>query len=182
CKACNSSFIAKTSIVEENCFISDNTKTKAFIKSAEAQSLTDIAKDCDVSPTTVQRIINKEAKVFKPHYRALPKHLSFDEFTYAKGKMAVEYIDAEAGDILGILEGRDSRTVKNHLISNYCLKDLRQVEAITIDMNAGYVNVIKEIFPQAKINRKSTRLNSSHVPISYAVFSLKKIMTNEYAV
>lgn len=151
CKACNSSFIAKTSIVEENCFISDNTKTKAFIKSAEAQSLTDIAKDCDVSPTTVQRIINKEAKVFKPHYRALPKHLSFDEFKYAKGKMAFEYIDAETGDILDILEGRDSRTVKNHFISNYCLKDLRQVESITIDMNAGYVNVIKEIFPQAKI-------------------------------
>src|SRR5699024_12505413 len=25
------------------------------------------------------------------------------------------------------------------------------VESITIDMNAGYVNVIKEIFPQAKI-------------------------------
>src|SRR5699024_10949435 len=114
CKSCNSSFIAKTSIVEENCFISDNTKTKAFIKSAEAQSLTDIAKDCDVSPTTVQRIINKEAKVFKLHYRALPKHLSFDEFKYAKGKMAFEYIDAETGDILDILEGRDSRTVKNH--------------------------------------------------------------------
>ena len=31
------------------------------------------------------------------------------------------------------------------------IKDLRQVESITIDMNAGYVNVIKEIFPQAKI-------------------------------
>jgi len=151
CKACNSSFIAKTSIVEENCFISDNTKTKASIKSAEAQSLTDIAKDCYVSPTTVQRIIKKEAKAFKPYYRALPRHLSFDEFKYAKGKMAFEYIDAETGDILDILEGRDSRTVKNHFISNYFLKDRRQVESITIDMNAGYVNVIKEVFPQAKI-------------------------------
>src|SRR5690625_1412992 len=60
-------------------------------------------------------------------------------FKYAKGKMAFEYIDAETGDILDILEGRDG------------LKDLRQVESITIDMNAGYVNVIKEIFPQAKI-------------------------------
>jgi len=61
--------------------------------------------------------------------------------------MAFEYIDAETADILDILEGRDSRTVKNHFISNYCLKDLRQVESITIDMNARYVNVIKEIFP-----------------------------------
>src|SRR5699024_9906419 len=88
CKSCNSSFIAKTSFVEENCFISDNTKTKAFIKSTEAQSLTDISKYCDVSPTTVQPIINKYATLFKPHYRSLSKHLSFDEFKYAKGKMA----------------------------------------------------------------------------------------------
>ena len=151
CKACNSSFIAKTSIVKENCFISANTKAKAFIKSAEAQSLTDIAKDCYVSPTTIQRIINKEAKAFKAHYRALPKHLSFDEFKYAKGKMAFEYIDAETGNILDVLEGKDSRTVKDHFISNYCLNDLRNVETITIDMNAGYVNVIREIFPQANI-------------------------------
>ena len=32
------------------------------------------------------------------------KHLSFDEFKYAKGRMAFEYIDAETGDILDILE------------------------------------------------------------------------------
>src|SRR5699024_2271527 len=30
-------------------------------------------------------------------------------------------------------------------------KDVKTVEAVTIDMNAGYVNVIKEVFPQAKI-------------------------------
>src|SRR5699024_2384946 len=96
-------------------------------------------------------IINKEAKVVKLHYRALPKHLSFVEFNYAKGKMAFEYIVAETGDILDILDGRDSRTVNNRFISNYCLQDLRQVESITSDMNAVYVNVIKEIFPQAKI-------------------------------
>jgi len=59
-KACNSNFIAKTSIVEENCFISDNTKTKAFIKSAEAQSLKDIANDCYASPITVKRIIYQQ--------------------------------------------------------------------------------------------------------------------------
>lgn len=65
--------------------------------------------------------------------------------------MAFEYIDAKTGDIIDILKGRDARTVKNYFIANYLLKDLRSVETITIDMNAGYVNVIKEIFPQAKI-------------------------------
>src|SRR5699024_4654846 len=65
--------------------------------------------------------------------------------------MAFEYVDAETGDILDILERRDARTIKDHFITNYYLSDLRKVKTITIDMNAGYVNVIKEIFPQAKI-------------------------------
>ena len=63
CQACQSSFTAKTSI----------------------------ARDCSVSPATVQRQINQAAKQFIPHYKALPKHLSFDEFKYAKGEMAIEY-------------------------------------------------------------------------------------------
>src|SRR5699024_12541373 len=46
---------------------------------------------------------------------------------------------------------RDARAIKEHFIRNYHLKDLKKVETITIDMNAGYVNVIKEIFSQAKI-------------------------------
>src|SRR5699024_3024561 len=70
---------------------------------------------------------------------------------YAKGKMAFEYINVENGDILDILEGRDSRTIKNHFIANYSFAERKQVETVTIDMNAGYVNVIKELFPYAKI-------------------------------
>src|SRR5699024_10889419 len=43
------------------------------------------------------------------------------------------------------------RTIKDHFTANYFLKDLQKVETITIDMNAGYVNVINELFPQAQI-------------------------------
>src|SRR5690606_25364207 len=35
---------------------------------------------------------------------------------------------------------------------------------------------IRKLNPEARIDRKSTRLNSSHVKISYAVFCLKKKM------
>jgi len=151
CKACRGTFMAQTSIVDKHCFISNQIKAKALIKSIDAQSLTDIAKDCLVSPTTVQRIITKEAKKYKPHYRALPDHLSFDEFKYAKGQMAFEYINAKTGDILDILDRRDSRTIKSHFIANYERRDLKKVKTISIDMNAGYVKVIKDIFPKAKI-------------------------------
>src|SRR5690625_6242087 len=68
-----------------------------------------------------------------------------------KGQMAFEYVDAETGDILDILDRRDSRTIKDHFIANYHRSDLKKVKTVTIDMNAGYVNVIKEILPQAQI-------------------------------
>lgn len=151
CKACESSFMAETSIVKRNCYISENTKAQVVIRSTEAQPLITIAKDCSVSPTTVQRVITEEAKAFKPHHQALPKHLSFDEFKYAKGQMAFEYINVETGDILDILDRRTSRAIKDHFIANYSLIDRKKVETVTIDMNAGYVNVIKEMFPQAEI-------------------------------
>src|SRR5699024_12174481 len=54
-------------------------------------------------------------------------------------------------NITDILDRRDARAIKEHFIINYNLKDLKKAEIITIDMNAGYVNVIKEIFSQAKI-------------------------------
>src|SRR5690349_23072653 len=37
---------------------------------------------------------------------------------------------------------------------------------------------IQQMFPHISIDRKSTRLNSSHVEISYAVFCLKKKKKN----
>ena len=151
CKSCNSSFTAETTIVKKNCFISQNTNALVVIKSADAQPLISIARDCSVSSTTVQRVITKAAKAYKPHHQGLPKHLSFDEFKYAKGQMAFEYINVLTGDILDILDQRTSRTIKDHFIANYSLRDRKQVETVTIDMNAGYVNVIKEMFPQAKI-------------------------------
>ena len=134
------------------CFISKNVKLKIILKAAEAQSLTSIARDCSVSAPTVQREINEAAKQFKPHHQALPKHLSFDDFKYAKGAMAFEYINVVTGDILDSLDRRDNFTIKNHFIANYSLADRKHVETVTIDMNAGYVSVIKELFPNAKIS------------------------------
>src|SRR5699024_11631652 len=43
-----------------------------------------------------------------------------------------------------------------------------------IDAGADGVSVISAVTQASNIDRKSTRLNSSHVSISYAVFCLKK--------
>src|SRR5690625_7212938 len=69
CKACDSSFTAKTPIVKKNCYISEHTNAQVVIKSTDAQPLISIASDCSVSPTTVQRVITNESKAYKPHHQ-----------------------------------------------------------------------------------------------------------------
>src|SRR3712207_7064853 len=45
---------------------------------------------------------------------------------------------------------------------------------VTIPYKQQVMNFLDSITPEAKADRKSTRLNSSHANISYAVFCLKK--------
>ena len=151
CRACQRSFTAKTSIVTSHAFITNTVKAQVLMKAVEAQSITAIASDCQVSHATVQRVINEEAKRFKQQNKKLPQHLSFDEFKYAKNRMAFEYINVETGELLDILEARTARAIKDHFLTHYQLKDRRRVETVTIDMNAGYVSVIQALFPNAKI-------------------------------
>lgn len=151
CKACKETFTAQTPLVENNCFISTYIKAHILTKSADACSIKDISKETNVSEATVQRVITKEAKHYRPHNQSLPKHMSFDEFKYASGRMAFEYINAQTGDILDILPAKDSRFVKKHFTSNYSLRQRERVETVTVDMNASYVSFIPVLFPKAHI-------------------------------
>src|SRR5690625_6092190 len=90
CKSCERSFTAQTPLVKKHCFISEQTKALITIKTSEAQSITAIARDCVVSPATVQRGIDQTAKTFKPYYRTLPQQLSLDEFKEPKATLAFE--------------------------------------------------------------------------------------------
>ncbi|WP_440896214.1 transposase family protein [Amphibacillus sp. Q70] len=80
CKACRSSFTAKTSIVETSCHISNQSKAMIILKSGEAQSIKSLSRDCSVSWHTAQREIDKTVQSIKHHHQALPENLSFDEF------------------------------------------------------------------------------------------------------
>src|SRR5438067_7695817 len=53
-------------------------------------------------------------------------------------------------------------------------KNLLDRQALARDPLAEIVRIYKETNQRATRDRKSTRLNSSHVSISYAVFCLKK--------
>src|SRR5699024_12790449 len=108
CKAGNVTFSASTSIVEKHCCISDHTKAKILVKSTDAQSLSDIAKDRLVPTSTVQRVITTEAKKHHKQYQSLPKHLSIHDFKYKKGQMSFEYVNAETNDAIDILERHEA--------------------------------------------------------------------------
>lgn len=151
CKCCEKSFTAQTSLIQKHCFISNYVKANIFSQSFRAKSKKDIATETSVSEPTVQRIMDKEGKAFSPYYLNLPAHISFDEFKYASGKMAFEYINAETGKILDILPARDGRTLTNHFTTRYSLKQRNQVKTITIDMNSSYLGVITKLFPNALV-------------------------------
>lgn len=151
CKACRETFVAETNLVKKHCFISNIIKAEIVSEATRAISVKDIAERSSVSWHTSQRMIHEAAREAQPFNRTLPPHLSFDEFKYKKGTLAFDYIDAETGRIHGILKGTTKRLIKNHFIARYSLKERQQVKTITVDMNAGYISTIKELFPKAAI-------------------------------
>lgn len=151
CKACGTSFTAQTSLVDKHCFIANVVKAFILIKTQDARTISDIAKESHVSWASVQRVINEQINRHPTIHLTLPEHLAFDEFKYAKGRMAFEYINNDTGEILDILSRRDSRTVKDHFRNRYSLKERRKVKTITVDMNTGYISMIQALFPKASV-------------------------------
>src|SRR5690606_41209504 len=62
-----------------------------------------------------------------------------------------------------------------NLVDDYEMKDgKRPEESAHYRAEKPYENRDPRLYATVKLDRKSTRLNSSHVKISYAVFCLKK--------
>src|SRR5690625_5874755 len=74
-------------------------------------------------------------------------------------------------DIADIVEEETEVTEENLSVG-----DTVEMEGVTITINDAYYTDERNEFAEieADRDRKSTRLNSSHVAISYAVFCLKK--------
>src|SRR5690625_4591548 len=71
---------------------------------------------------------------------------------------------AQKGQI--ILDGKD--------MNQYKLKELAKIVGVVHQKNTAPADITVEALVYYGRDRKSTRLNSSHVAISYAVFCLKK--------
>ncbi len=153
CHHCHSTFTAKTSLVPDNCFISDNTRKAIILQAKKKFSQNDIAEMNDVSHGTVNALLQSVYKdfVFKKNY--LPPHLSFDEFRSTKDvrdHLSFLVIDGEKGDVIDILPDRRQNALITYFKS-YSKAARAAVKTVSMDMHAAYMNVVKACFPNARI-------------------------------
>lgn len=153
CKHCNKAFTLSTSITNYGCFISNNTKHKIAKDLVKKRSEKDIASDNNVSPNTVERIMDsyyESQKIYK-HY--LPKVLSFDKFKSVKsadGAMSFHMCNGITGQTIDIIEDRRLDNLIKYFYY-YDYKARSHVQFIIIDMYSPYVSLIKKMFPNANI-------------------------------
>ena len=130
CKHCNKAFTLSTNIVNYGCFISNNTKHKIASDLTKKRSEKDIAFDNNVSPNTVERIMDSYYETQKLYKHYLPKVLSFDEFKSVKsadGAMSFHLCNAITGKTIDIVEDRKLSSLIKYF-SHYTSKARRNVK------------------------------------------------------
>jgi len=153
CKECSSTVVSKTDIVEANSFISVNVQRQIAVKLQNKQSMTDVAKDVETSPSTVYKILKRFYNTSQPNFNYLPSILSFDEFKSVKGAedaMSFMIMDGTNNKIINILPSRRLKKLIAYFLK-YSRKARLRVRFVSIDMYSPYVQLIRQIFPNAKI-------------------------------
>ena len=154
CHNCNKTFTCTTNIVNFSCNISNNTKLSIAYDLTKKKSEKDIAFDNNVSPNTVERIIDSYYELDNKAYKnSLPNALSFDEFKSVKsadGNMSFHICNAKNGKIIDIIEDRRLNNLIKYF-SRYSRESRMNVKFIVIDMYTPYISLIKTMFPNAKI-------------------------------
>lgn len=148
CKVCGKMAVAETSLVKKNHQISTIVNQKITQKLIEKVPMTAIAESLSISTSTVIRKL-KEFE-FKSDLNHLPEHMSWDEYSFKKGKMSFIAQDYDTRKIVAILDGRTQATIRNHFL-RYSRQVRSRVRVITIDMFSPYYDIARKLFPNAKI-------------------------------
>lgn len=153
CLHCNCSFVCKTNLVDKHCFISNTTKQAIASDLTKKRSEKDIAFDYNVSPNTVQRVIDSYYEGKKLYKHHLPEVLCFDEFKSvksSKGKMSFIFCNGKNGKLIDIVEDRKLNNLLSYF--SYYSKEARyKVKHVVIDMYSPYISLINKVFPNASI-------------------------------
>ena len=153
CKHCGKSFTLRDNVTDYGCFISKNTKWKIANELRNKVSEKDIAKSNNVSPNTVERIMDSYYDTQKLYKNYLPDVLSFDEFKSVKstdGAMSFHMCNGITGQTIDIVEDRKLLSLLKYF-GYYSFKARNSVKFIIIDMYSPYVSLIQKVFPNAQI-------------------------------
>lgn len=152
CKGCNSTFIAKTDLVDYHKQISNNTKTSIILELMEKGSEKDIAKRNNVSSSTVNRILDSisEDKLIK-NGGILPEVIGIDEFKATKdtkSKMAFIIVNQNKKNIFDINNSRLSIDIEKYF-KRYSKQERDKVKFITLDLYKPYYKLMSSLFKNA---------------------------------
>ena len=148
CKDCGKMAVSETSLVKKNHQIATVVKQKITQKLIEKLPMTTIAESLSVSTSTVIRQLHKFK--FKTDLNYLPEDMSWDEYSFKKGKMSFIAQDYDTRKIVAILDGRTQATIRNHFL-RYSRETRSRVRVITMDMFSPYYDIARKLFPNAKI-------------------------------
>ena len=148
CQDCGKVAVAETSLVKKNNQIATIVNQKIAQKLIDKVPMTAIAESLAVSTSTVIRKL-KEFK-FKTDLNYLPEHMSWDEYSFKKGKMSFIAQDFDSRKIVAILDERTQATIRNHFL-RYSRQVRNGVKVITMDMFSPYYDLARQLFPCAKI-------------------------------
>ena len=154
CKHCNKNFIAKTSLVNRNKNISNNTELQIVEKLTHKQSEKDISERTDVSSSKVDRKISEISSHTVLRHSTLPTSMNWDEFKATKdtkGKMAFIITDNDKENIFDILDSRKSNDLEKYFL-RYPRAERNKVKHISIDFYSGYISLAKKMFKNANIS------------------------------
>ena len=154
CRHCPRTFTLETSLVESNCYLSTPLKQAIFLEASHKKSESDIARELNVSHSTINRIIHTSYEEQPLHFNSLPKVLCFDGFKSVKsaeGAMSFLFCAASNGKLIDMVEDRRLSTLKPYFMR--LSKEAREgITHVVIDMYAPNMTLIKEVFPNAKID------------------------------
>ena len=148
CKGCRKMAVAETSLVQKNHQIAAAVKQKIAQLLVEKQAMTDIAHRLSILTSTVIRKL-KEFK-FETNWQRLPEIMSWDEYSFKKGKMSFIAQDFNTNGVLAILDGRTQAVIRNHFL-RYPRQVRMRVKVMTMDMFSPYYQLAKQLFPHAQI-------------------------------
>lgn len=152
CKNCNSTFTAKTSLVDFHKQISNNTKLSVILDLMKKGSEKDISERNNISTNSTNRILDEISKdKLVKNNGLLPEVIGIDEFSATKdtiSKMAFIIVDHTNKNIFDINNSRKSIDIEKYF-KHYSKKERDKVKFITLDLYKPYYKLMHSLFRNA---------------------------------